>query len=84
MYNKAHIARVHLMALMSLCGSFLCRPPQSAQSTRFSCRRIFIFPGTIAKNTICIVFEVLNDTLDGSKQINLNGLGKEKNGNNKL
>ena len=36
-------------------------------------------PGTIAKNTICIVFEVLNDTLDGSKQINLNGLGKEKN-----
>ena len=29
-------------------------------------------------------FEVINVTLDGSKQINLNGLGKEKNGNNKV
>ena len=60
------------------------RPPQSVQSTRFSCRHISSLPGTIAKNTICIVFEVLNDTLDGSKQINLNRLGKEKNRNNKV
>ena len=43
------------------------RPPQSVQSTRFSCRHISSLPGTEAKNTICIVFEVLNDTLDGSK-----------------
>ena len=60
------------------------RPPQSAQSTRFSSKHISSLPGTIAKNTICLVFEVLNDTLDGSKQMNLNGLGKEKTGINKV
>ena len=57
----------------------MTRPPQSAQSTRFSSRHIFSLPGTIAKNSICIVFVVLNDTLDVSKHINLNRLGKENN-----
>ena len=44
------------------------RPPQSAQSTKFSCRHIFCLPGTIAK----MVIEVLNDILD------VNGEGTER------
>ena len=59
---------------------FAPRPPQYAQSTRFSCRHVFGLPCTIAK----IVIWSVQWYIKWKKTDKYSGVGTEKHGNNKV